>query len=313
MPLSLPPVWVVPLWLLLEPPALAQPALPQARPPVRRVEVPTSQGEAEVRVAPGQPITLLFDGVLAREVVERAARELGFQRVAVAEDTLTLLPASGWKEGERLRLIVHFADGQPAAGVPLVFSVHSTEGEGHVLVSRHLRTVADLEEALAVEQARCAARDAELVALGESVGSLGTLVASGVLGREGLRVISLAHATWKLPEGMGRGATFLYVASGQIALEAELTLAAGERPWVPEAAALEVAVSEARTPAQVLRLVGGTELVPGSNARLVVEFPLPTGESAREFNLKVTERNGDRELWLYNYKLKPSPPGTLKR
>lgn len=299
--MSLPPARVVSLIISL----LGLPALAQPEPP--RVETLPSRPGAEVRLAPGQPTTLLFDGALDQAAVELAARALGFQRVAVAEDTLTLVPAPGWREGDRLPLTVPFADGQPRGGLPLVFVVSAAESKAHVLVSRRSRTLAALEEELAEQQARCAVKDAEIATLHQKVSSLAMLVASGTLGREGIQVIPLEAANWSMPGQLSRGAASLYVATGYVAFEVELTLEAGARPWTPDGAILEDQAGLAPIHAGVVRLVEAPVLAAGAKARLVVEFAVSLSGRGKRYRFQVTEQNGNRTLALRDLELSPQP------
>jgi uncharacterized protein (TIGR02268 family) len=308
----LPPFWVVSLLIvLLGLPGLAQPGPAPVLPPVGGGEACAPAAVAEVRVAPEQPTTLLFDAALDQGAVEHAARELGFARVAVAKDTLTVVPAPGWRAGERRRLTVPFADGQPPGGLPLVFVLAPTQAEAHVKVSRPPRTLAALEQALAAQQVRCDAKDAELATLREKASSLALLVASGTLGREGLRVVPLETAQWTMPAELERGAASLYVATGQVAFEVELTLAAGAQPWAPGAATLEDQTGQNLVHAGVVQLVDGPVLTAGAKARLVVGFAASMGNLGKLYEFKVTERNGSRGLLLWNLKLVPQP--TRKR
>ena len=301
--MSLSPTLVVPLtFLLLAQPVLAQPRFEADRSPLRRLELPASQGEAEVRVATGRPTTLLFNTALDRSAVERAARELGFARVAVAEDTLTVVPGVEMKAGARLRLPVRFAQGQPEEEA-VVFVVDPRNAEASVEVVRRTRTVAALEEALSAESTRCkaleealAAKDAELAAAHAEAGSLAALVEAGTLGREGIRPVEqdLYAQGWDMAPEIGVLQARLYVATGRMVLEVELTLDPGTAPWMPQRATLQVGKS-AIIPARVMRLLGPAVLAPKHTARFLVEFEAPTADSSLTYTLEVTEQDGQRK------------------
>ncbi|MBN1206172.1 MAG: DUF2381 family protein [Myxococcaceae bacterium] len=304
--MSLPPAWIV--WLLIPLaglPAVAQPRVDATAPPVRQLEVSPSLNELEVWVAPGRPITLLFDAKLDPVAVAREGRALGFQRVAVAEDTLTLLPGAGLKEGARLRLEVRFADGQPPEGVLLVFIVDPTRAESLVEVYRGPRSGGTCQEALEAERARSAAKDAELArkdaeiaALRAEGGSLTALVAAGRLTEGGVRAIPLPMRGWKLPRDLRCSAARLYMARGRMALEMELKMVANStQPWAPG----EVTLTRNATPVPVLsaRLVEGALLNKNDTARLVVEWEAPEALPDKPpslYILEVMEQGGKRNM-----------------
>ncbi len=306
--MSLPPLQVVPLsLLLLASPALAQPhsAKPPAAP--RRLELPAPQGAAEVRVAPGVPTTLLFNARLDRGAVERAGRELGFARVAVGEDTLTVLPSGEVKPGTRPRLPLRFAEGSPREGEAVVFLVgEAADAEVSVEVWRGARTVAALEEALATEHARCTAQEAELAASRAEAGSLAALMAAGVLGEDGIPVVESPQKSLKPLEGVSLGKVRLYVANGRVAVAVELALAAGAPAWAPRRATLTRADGATIISARVVRFLGPAAPAPGERASLVVEFEVPTEELSMKYDLEVMEQAGQRPLKIYELSLAAS-------
>ncbi|WP_224369329.1 DUF2381 family protein [Hyalangium versicolor] len=301
--MSLSPVVVVPFtFLLLAQPVLAQPRSEADRSPLRRLELPAPSGGDEVRAAPGWPTTLLFNAALDQDAVERAARELGFARVAVAEDTLTVVPGAEVKAGTRLRLPVRFAQGQPEE-VAVVFVVDPQNAEASVEVVRRPRTVAALEEALSAERARCkaleaalAAKDVELAVAHAQAGSLVALVVAGTLGREGIRSVEqeVKAPGWAMPKGINVEKAQLYMATGRMALDVELTLEGGAPAWAPQSATLVMSTGPV-IPARVKRLLGAAVLAPGEKARLVVEFAVPTGDPSLTYTLEVTAQDPQRE------------------
>lgn len=284
------------------------------RPPLQ-LELPPLRGVAAVNVAPGAPTTLLFNARLDRSAVERAAHELGLTRVAVAEDTLTVVPAMGVQAGTRLRLPVRFAEGTPQEGEVVVFVVDPLNAEAHVEVTRRMRTVPALEEALAAERARSASQAAELAArdvqvaeLHAAQGDLAGLIEAGTLGPEGISVQQVQTDGWYLAPGFRAGTAQLYVTAGRRALVAELHLLAGERPWAPAGATLQPvsAGTLERWNARVVRLLGTDVITPGGRALLVVEFEVPVGGLAQEYRMTVREQEGLRAFVL---RVRESPPG----
>jgi uncharacterized protein (TIGR02268 family) len=304
---SLLPVQAVPVFiLLLGLPSVAQPRPEGSLRPAQQLELPALQGAAEVRVAPGVPTTLVFNNArLDRSAVERAGRELGFARVAVAEDTLTVVPGMTAQEGAQLRLPVRFAEGPPQEGEIVVFVVDPPHAEAHVEVVRRMRTVPALEEALVAERARSAALDVELAARGARVaelraeqGSLAGLIEAGTLGPQGISVQTLRAVDWLPSAELSTESSRLHVATGRVAVVVELHLEPTARPWAPGGASLQPMGndSSARLPARVTRLVGKAVLAPGERALLVVEFDLPTGGPLRTYKLEVLGQDGERAL-----------------
>jgi uncharacterized protein (TIGR02268 family) len=252
----------------------------------------------------------LFNAKLDRGAVERAGRELGFARVAVAEDTLVVVPAQDSKTGARLPLPVRFAGGEAHEEVAVVFVVDPPHAEAYVQVVRRARTVPALEDALVAALARGAAleatletRDAELASVRAEKTSMATLIEAGMLGRDGIRAMNLGAVTWK-PAQDGAGTAWLYVGAGRVTFEMELTLAAHARPWaLGEPRLLPGSEGASPIPASVAQLLGVPALAPGDRARLVVEFEVPTDDPRMKYSLEVTEQDGNRALRLSDLKL----------
>jgi uncharacterized protein (TIGR02268 family) len=252
--------------------------------------------------------------------VERAAHELGLARVAVAEDTLTVVPGLGAQPGARLRLPVRFADGAAQESEAVVLVVDPLNAEGHVEVTRRMRTVPALEEALAAERARSASqaaalasRDAQVAALHAAQGELAGLIEAGTLGPEGISVQQVETETWRLPPGFSAGTAQRYETAGRMALAVELHLLEGERPWAPAGATFQLRLGGAQEHrnARVVRLLKTDVLMPGGQALLVVEFEVPVGGLAQEYDVKVREQDGPRTLTL---RLWPAvPPGAARQ
>ncbi|HVG62342.1 MAG TPA: DUF2381 family protein [Hyalangium sp.] len=307
--MSLLPVQAVPVFiLLLGLPSVAQPRPEGAQQPARQLELPALQGAAEVRVAPGVPTTLVFNNArLDRSAVEREGRELGFARVAVAEDTLTVVPGMEAQAGARLRLPVRFAEGPPQEGEIVVFVVDPPHAEAHVDVVRRMRTVPALEEALIAERARSAALEAEVAARDEreaelraEQGSLAGLIEAGTLDPEGISVEKLGATEWGRLAELRTGELRVHVATGRVALVVELDLKSGARPWAPGGATLQPGGGHTSTRllASVARLLRKPVLAPGERALLIVEFEAPTGSSSTPYRLEVLEQGGERALVL---------------
>jgi uncharacterized protein (TIGR02268 family) len=311
---SLLPVQAVPVFiLLLGLSSVAQPRPEGPRRPVRQLELPPLQGAAEVRVAPGVPTTLLFNARLDQSEIERAGRELGFARVAVAQDTLTVVPSPAALAGAQLRLPVRFAEGPPQEGEIVVFVVDPPQAVAHVEVVRRMRTVPAVEAALVAERAKSTALEAELAArdareaeLRAEQGSLAGLIEAGTLGQEGIFSRELDAETWQLPVELQVGKSQLHAGTGRVAVVVELELKAAARPWRPGRATLQAKGQgpTLRLPARVARLVGTAVLAPGEKALLVVEVEVPTGGPRRSYRLEVLEQGGERGLACTGMKLR---------
>jgi uncharacterized protein (TIGR02268 family) len=309
---SLLPVQVASLSILfLGLAALAQPHPSQPPPPMRSLAFPPLRGMAEVRTAPGLPTTLLFNAKLDRGAVERAGRELGFARVAVAEDTLLVVPAQEARPGARLTLPIRFAGEEAHEAEAVMFVVDPPQAEAYVQVVRRVRSVPALEEALAAALEQGAALEAALETRSAEQASIAALIEAGVLGRDGLRAVELGAVTWE-PTEDGTGNAWLYVAAGRVAFDIELTLAAQARPWALGEARLKPKTPGASPiPARVARLVGASVIAPGEKARLLVEFEVPTEGAMKTYSLEVVEREGKRKL--YREDVKPPAPAARKQ
>ncbi len=127
-------------WLLASG-AGAAPEAPGGPMGVRRIELRADARSAppEVRIRPGYSTTLFFDAPIQPEQVELEGRER-FLRVGIAEDHLALIPSSGVRQGERLRLQVRFRDGALPESAAVFLVVDSTQVEQQVELYRHPRT-----------------------------------------------------------------------------------------------------------------------------------------------------------------------------
>jgi uncharacterized protein (TIGR02268 family) len=287
--------------------ALAQPSS-ESLLPVRRLTLPGPGAVPEVRLAPGRLTTLLFDAPLEVAALRQAGRAWGFERVEVAERALVLLPGSGPAVAARIALTVRFADGLPEAGVPLVLVVGAGEAEARVEVVR-----GPVRSAEAPSGARAAggiqAVEGEAPRVGE--GGLMGLIATGILGEQGVRVLRMEPEDWT-PPGLTAREARLYVATGRMALEVTLFLERGEPPWAPGEAIVDHWQSERAAQRVMARLLDGTALQPGETARLVVEWDAPTEQKVLRCKLSVLERGGEREFQVNALSLPVRLPGPLR-
>jgi uncharacterized protein (TIGR02268 family) len=306
----LPPAKVVPLLLpLLGLAALAQPPTADLAPQPRQPEPAMPAGDVEVPLAPGRPTTLTFGAALDSAAVGRASRELGLQRVAVAEDMLTILLPPGLAEGTRLRFPVRFADGQQPALVHLVLIVDPANARAHVQVPRRPQTAQACHEALATSQALSAAKTAEAATLKSEVeelreraGSLTELVAMGVLTDAGVRVIPVPARQWTRTQAVAVITAHLYVAHERMAVEVRVQVKRGEGlklPWVP--GPVKLTRNGTPVPALSVRWLEGPLATRGDEARLVVEWEAPTAHPDPDrplpiYTLEMPEQGGTSTL-----------------
>lgn len=276
--MSLPLLQVVLLFFLLT----ALPAPAQPRMPDRGLLEPEQQAapeDREIPVAAGLPTTLLFDAVLDQLAVQRVSRELGLQRVAIGEDTLTFQLPPGLPEGTRLRLRARFADGQCPESVSLVLVVDPSRAQSHAAVPRRSLAALSCEEALGAARALAAARDGELLTLHEELktkaGTLAELVATDVLTEAGVRVIPVPVEAVSRLRGVKVTAARVYVARGRMAAELVMTLTHVRRTplWTP--GAVKLTLNGTPAVARSVRLLEGTVRQGKSTARLIVEWEAP--------------------------------------
>jgi uncharacterized protein (TIGR02268 family) len=297
--LFLPPVKVVPLLLpLLALSARAQPAsadgVPRPHPP-EPVEVAAA---VEVRLAPGRPVTLLFEAELDTVAIRRASRELGLERVAMAEDMMTLVLPEGLAEGARLRLPVRFADGQQPEGLSLVLIVDAANARPHVQVPRRARGPQALPKGATVA---AAVRESEWEGAWGGTGGLTDLVATGVLSKgRGVRAIEVPVAQWENTGAVSVTQSNLYVGGGRMAVEVAVAVkgvptTTGSLAWTPG----DVKLTRNGTPVPLwsVRWLEGPLAKPHDRARLVVEWEAPEADPSLQarppvYSLEVPGQGG---------------------
>ncbi|ADO75759.1 DUF2381 family protein [Stigmatella aurantiaca] len=133
------------------------------------------------------------------------------------------------------------------------------------------------------------------------------LIALGILGEQGVRVMTLSPEDWT-PPGMTVRQARLYVATGWMALEVTLSLARGELPWTPGEAVVDHWQSEKASPKVAVRLLEGTSLLPGGSARMVVEWEAPTEKKRLRCKLIVSEQGGARAFNVTELSVAAPPP-----
>lgn len=288
--MPVPPYRVIPLLLLALPAAaLAQASSLQAQVPPRQLELSASP-RPELWVAPGQPTLVALDTPLAVDTLRQAQPVEGLRRVEVAERAVTLIPSAGLKAGTVLEYTLHFADSQPAGGVPLVLRVDSARAEPEVEVYRGAIPAAALKRQVAALNASLAAQRAQQT-------SLSALLSAGVLGPAGVRSKNVRQKVIIPPgTGLSREDAWVHRATGRMALEVTLTLAPSAPAWAPDEVRLTEPSSPEPLPVRSVKLVGGDALQPGNTTRLLVEWDIPLQAEDMPYVVHVAEQSGARPV-----------------
>jgi uncharacterized protein (TIGR02268 family) len=277
------------LLLLFPSTAQAQARSLEAGLPTRQLEFSVSP-RPELWVAPGQPLLVLLDAPLAMDRMRQAGAVEGLRRVEVAERSVTLVPGAGLKAGTLVEYTLHFADGQPAAGVTLGLRVDSARAEPEVEVYR-----GDIPAAALKRQV--AALNASLAALRDQGATLSALLTTGLLGPAGVKSSKLQQfSVFPKDSGLSQGDTWVHSATGRMALEMTLTLAPGAPPWVPGEVLLTETATLEPLPVRGVKLVGGPALQPGNTTRLLVEWDTPLEAELTEYTVHVNEHGGARSV-----------------
>ena len=297
---------LLPFVLLAAPAAAnAQSPLPHCDSGTRHLELAadTPRTTYEVCIRPGLSSSFLFNVKLAR--VEVPGRE----RFRVIEDEtgFTLTPTRALKDGERVRVTVHFQEGAAPASVTFLLVVHPAEAERQVEVVLQPRTGASYREGeqQALEEVqRCHQEKARLQT--ECAGQVGLrgLFAQGLLGQEGVPSKDLRKSFSARP-----GNTLTSVEQHSYCADTErmegghkvVRLAVVQElhnpvrtPWTPAGAVLVGPQGEAWKALGVWPL---KPIAPGKTQRVVVEVEA-TEEAARgTFTLKLWSQEGRVEFF----------------
>ncbi|MDC0711333.1 DUF2381 family protein [Stigmatella sp. ncwal1] len=203
-----------------------------------------------------------------------------------------------------IHLVGTAALAQPSPEIPFLLDVPS---DVHAL-RPYETSLKEPSEAHAIQEVR----EEEQAAPPAGEQALTGLIALGILGEQGVRVMKLNPEDWA-PPGMTVSRARLYVATGWMALEVTLSLARGERPWTPAGAVVDHWQSEKASPKVVVRLLEGVSLLPGGSARMVVEWETPTEQKSLRCKLLVSERDGEREFKVTALSIADPLPDTSRR
>ena len=243
----------------------------------------------EVCIRPALTTTMLFDAELARVEVEEPRH---FRRVNPAGDMLTLIPSEGLADGVRVPVTVYFKDGAAPVSASFVLVVHPSEAERQVEVSRHPRTLESFRQGEQQAQAQaqqCREEKARLQDECSGRSGLTGLIASGLLGEEGIAARPLREKATQRPGSSFRALDVIsYRAGGpggrgRVAVEVEL-MNNSTMPWAPVGAALVGPNGKVLGAPTVWPL---EPIAPGEKQRVMAELEATAEESQGTFTLKL--------------------------
>jgi len=294
--------------LLAAPAAASGPSsLPVCESGTRQLELTadTPRTAHEVCIHPGLSSSFLFNVKLAR--VDLPGRERF--RVIQDETGFTLMPTRALKDGERVRMTVHFQDGAALASVTFALVVHPAEGERQVEVLLQPRTVASYREGeqRALEEVQqCHQEKARLQTQCAGQVGLRGLFAQGLMAKNGVpsqdirRSISARPGNTLIPaEAHSYRADTERTEGGhkvvRLAVVQELHNH-GKTPWTPAGAVLVGPQGEEWKALGVWPL---KPIAPGKKQWVVVEVEA-TEEAARgTFTLKLWSQEGGGQVELF--------------
>ncbi len=279
------------LLLLARPSAFAQGQPTAGSQQVRRLTLePKPPAELpRLAIRPGFATLLLFDTRLAHDGVELEARER-FSRVAVGEDTLTLLPSGALQDGQFLRLTVRFETGAIPAEAGFTLAVTRERADTQVEVvrpqSEHLESSRVAEELLRLREENARLR------LERGPEGLAGAVATGWMSKQGITTLEQRKPAPRSTGAALRQAVS-FRAQDRVALSVELKPSSSEQPWSVGSAAL-IGTDGRRLHITQLWQSGPT--TEGAWVRVVVEAEARQEEAQGVYTLDLREAEGDRTL-----------------
>jgi uncharacterized protein (TIGR02268 family) len=269
----------------------------------RHVEL-TAENAGEqhpVRIRSHQSTTLVFDTPLQPGGVQVEGRRWVKVAVNEAEGMVTLLPAEAPPPDRPLLVTVRFADGQVPGSVTFRLVVGSTRAEHQVRVYRQPLSSESLHLDARQQRERAERCEASLEQErsrpeGPRPGSFTDLFGAGLVGW-GAGVVAqdlYGSITQRPGEPLKVVDAWSYRAVKQKQLAVELKVEnTSDLPWTAEGAEL---VSTQGVRLRVVRVWQSDPLVPGKQARLVVEVAAPVEQLQGTFLLKLHDTGGARTL-----------------
>ena len=296
------PAVLLVLALLLGATVTAQPRAIPCEAGTRRIELKTepSVEVPELCISPGLSTTILFYGAeLLPSGVTVDGRER-FTMVEISNTVLRLEPSERVVPGERLRLTVRFRDGAAPASTAFWLVVYAGQVEPPVEVYREKRTVESYQQQVQEKDTQlrqCQEDNERLLAEKESPGGLTGLLATGLMGEQGVTPKELSKSVVQHPRNAVRVLrVFSYRSTSRVAVELRLEATRGMKPWRAVRAEL---VGPGR---RALRVNPPWQREPlrreAEDRRVVIEVEATEAETRGSFTLKLWDVDGARTIIL---------------
>lgn len=263
----------------------------------------------EVCISLAQATTFHFDAPLEPGGVKLQGGDR-FVDLLTGASGVTLLPPKDLRPGERLELVVRFPDGAAPTSVTFVLVGHPAMGARQVDVFRHARAVEDYqrENQEEREKAQRCGQDLEQLRVASGPGGLTGLLASRMMGKDGIASRNITNDVSGLVSGfLAAQEVISYRASkphdegkqAWVRVAVSLTLGnPGSEPWMVKSAAL---VGRGQQVKPVSVVWQGAPVPPGEvSGQVVVELELTEQESRGPFKLKLWDETGTRLVTLGN-------------
>jgi uncharacterized protein (TIGR02268 family) len=223
-----------------------------------------------------------------------------FMVVEAGKRSLSLLPSENVMPGERLKLVVRFADGEAPASASFVLVVHPARAARQVEVFRQKRTLASYQQSEKEKEAQVQQCREENVRLRAGSGlpwGLTGLLATNRMDEKGVASRNIMNSITRHPaSALSVKTVSSYRSSGLVAVEVLLNIPEGAMPWMAVGAEL---VGPGRRTLRVLppwpsEPIGFTS----EDWRVVIEAEATEQEARGRFTLKVWNEDGTRSLIL---------------
>ncbi|RKH34911.1 DUF2381 family protein [Corallococcus praedator] len=281
--------------------AVAQSEGSASVPGARRIELTPDdvQSAPEIAVSSGLSTALFFDSDLMRDSVELEGRDR-FTLMDVGQATIRLVPSSRVTPGERFRLVVRFRDGAAPVSAFFLLRVHPAKAESVIEVYRGRRTIETYQQEAReahAELVRCQIENARLLVEHDAPGGLAGLISTGGMDEHGVtgRVV-----TQDISQSAGSDLRASYVTTYRsttgVAVDIQLTVKAGARPWIAKGTTLK---GKAGVELTVLRVWQQRPIPAGEIGRVVIEAEA-SATTRGPFTLKLWEEDGPRTVTLGN-------------
>jgi uncharacterized protein (TIGR02268 family) len=281
--------------------AAESPRLPDCNATQERIDLPAEpDGKVyEVCISPGLATSWRFDSPLRPKSVVLNADGQDVL-MAQGERIITLLPSEKLIPGERLKLMVLFADDEAPASVAFILVVHPARAARQIEVFRQKRTLASYQQAEKEKEAQvqqCRKENARLRAECGGPRGLTGLLASGLMDEDGVAPRNLTGSVTRHPaSAFAVAKVFSYRSKGMVAVVLVLEVPKGAVLW--EAVGAELLGPGGRT----LRVLSPWQAEPikfaAEDRRVIIEAEATEAETRGTFTLKVWDASGTRSIIL---------------